>query len=82
MASPVCNGNPDRVVWCHSNFSEHGKGVGLKAHDIFGFYGCDACHDWFDRASRTTLTPDERREWFYRAFSKSLLVLLELGVLR
>lgn len=44
----VCNHDPETVVWCHLNGHEFGKGASLKAHDIFGFYGCSACHDVYD----------------------------------
>lgn len=50
--SDWCNGDPNTTVWAHSNFSEHGKGVGMKAHDIFGAFLCSGCHLWFDTASK------------------------------
>jgi hypothetical protein len=45
----VCNYNPETVVWCHSNRYEHGKGMGLKAKDEHGAYGCSECHATYDR---------------------------------
>ena len=44
----VCNGNPETTVWCHSNRLADGKGMGLKARDEEGCYGCSACHAWLD----------------------------------
>jgi hypothetical protein len=44
----VCNYDPATSVWCHSNRLEHGKGMGTKAHDIFGCIGCSACHAFYD----------------------------------
>jgi hypothetical protein len=41
---PWCNGNPETVVWCHSNQSSDGKGGAIKAHDCMGFFGCSACN--------------------------------------
>jgi len=83
MRSPMCNGDPNTVVWCHSNFSEHGKGVGLKAHDIFGFFGCSGCHQWFDIDSRRNADDAPmRRLAFYRANAESLLILVQEGVLK
>lgn len=43
----VCNHDKETVVWCHSDLMKHGKGTGIKAHDLFGFYGCSACHEWY-----------------------------------
>jgi hypothetical protein len=82
MRSPMCNGDPNTVCWCHSNFSEHGKGVGLKAHDIFGFFGCSGCHRWFDIDSRRGDSAAGRRAMFHRAHSESLLMLVQEGVLK
>lgn len=39
------------TVACHSNWSVHGKGAGLKAHDFFSVWGCSACHTWLDQGS-------------------------------
>lgn len=45
---PVCNGNNETTVWCHSNRAEDGKGMGIKARDEEGCYGCSACHAFLD----------------------------------
>jgi hypothetical protein len=83
MNTPWCNGNPETTSWCHSNHDEHGKGMGLKAHDIFGFYGCSDCHYWYDIASRQTGFSNEgRREWFRKAHEKSLLIIVQEGILK
>jgi len=44
----VCNGNPETVVLCHSNQLSDGKGMGLKAPDTEGCFGCSSCHDVLD----------------------------------
>lgn len=44
----ICNRNPETTVWCHSNRIEDGKGMGLKARDEEGCYGCSDCHAWLD----------------------------------
>lgn len=46
--SPICNGRTDTTVWAHSNQLRHGKAVGGKAHDCFGAFACQPCHDWLD----------------------------------
>jgi hypothetical protein len=79
MNSPVCNYNPETTVWCHSNYYEDDKGKGLKAHDIFGFYGCYACHDWFDNSTKHL--KGEKYSYFHRAMKRSWLRLIEKGVI-
>jgi hypothetical protein len=44
----ICNRNPETTAWCHSNRLEDGKGMGLKARDEEGCYGCSDCHAWLD----------------------------------
>lgn len=45
---PGCNFDPATTVWCHSNHARDGKGMGLKARDEEGCYGCSACHAFLD----------------------------------
>jgi len=45
---PCCNFNTETTVWCHANSYEAGKGMGLKARDEEGCYGCSACHSFLD----------------------------------
>lgn len=49
----VCNYDTETSVWCHSNRLEHGKGMGIKAHDIYGCIGCSACHAFLDHGYAT-----------------------------
>lgn len=44
----ICNGNAETVVFCHLNGAAFGKGMGVKAHDVLGFFGCSACHAYLD----------------------------------
>ena len=46
--SPVCKGHsPHGCEPIHSDFSEHGKGMGIKASDDQHCAGCHDCHVWF-----------------------------------
>lgn len=45
----VCLSTSETVVPCHSNEQQHGKGIGIKAHDKFTVPGCMACHAWLDQ---------------------------------
>lgn len=40
----VCNHNNETVVLCHLG----GAGMGTKNDDMFGAFGCSACHDVVD----------------------------------
>jgi len=87
MEGPMCNFNPETTVWCHSDYSEHGRGFGFKTHDIFGYFGCFGCNSWFDEHSKRTgskfyVEPQERRWYYQRAHDRSLVRLLEKGVLK
>ena len=44
----ICNRNPETTAWCHSNRLADGKGMGIKARDEEGCYGCSDCHAWLD----------------------------------
>jgi hypothetical protein len=82
----VCNYNPETVVWCHMRGLEYGKGMGHKPHDLFGFYGCSACHDVYDgraKGDRYDLAPDwlGPEEEAKRAMIRSLIIACSEGVL-
>ena len=57
----VCNRNPQTTVWAHSNKSEHGKGMGLKAEDQYGAYACSTCHAVYDGQMK-------RPDWMSKEF--------------
>jgi hypothetical protein len=44
----ICNHYPATTVWCHANTLSAGKGMGIKASDPAGCFGCSACHHWLD----------------------------------
>lgn len=43
----VCNGNPETTVLCHLRMAGI-SGMGLKANDFLGAWGCSACHHYVD----------------------------------
>ena len=72
----VCSFDTATTVWAHSNWDEHGKGKGLKAHDPFGCWACSACHDWLDRTRdprRRALFDKARDLTLYRLFEQRKL---------
>ena len=80
--SCVSCGNPE-CCWCHSNEYLHGKARGQKAHDIYGFYGCLRCHDWYD--GRSNIDPpsanrfENKSKWFREMWEHSILIAAEKG---
>jgi len=80
---PGCDGGGETTVWAHSNYSEDGKGKGVKADDIFGCYACDNCHGILDgrKVSFMTISGDELRDQFHRAMKVSIRRLLDKGII-
>ena len=79
IRSPWCNGDQSTTVAAHSNMQLHGKGKGLKAHDCFVAYACSECHRWLDSG------PERRREKeeaFFYGHSRTLLILVQSGILK
>lgn len=55
-ACTVCGANNGTTVFCHLNESWAGKGMGQKADDIAGFFGCFDCHSRYDAIGGTGVT--------------------------
>lgn len=71
----ICNRNPETTAWCHSNRLADGKGIGLKAPDHEGCYGCSDCHAWLDGgyAGRDSRAAVDARFDAARAESQNIL---------
>ena len=78
MRGPTCNGGQGDVAWRHSNHARHGKGMGQKAHDLFGFYGCQPCEDWYAGAD---LPKAEKLAAFLEAWERSMIYACETGAI-
>lgn len=77
----VCNGNPETVVFCH--FPDESHGMGLKADDICGGFGCSACHDMIDGRSSLAWADAGEKHWYMRrSQTRTLRKLFESGVLK
>ena len=50
------------VTWAHSNWSEHGKGKGIKASDVYVAALCWVCHGLLDQGNSMT-EADKRLLW-------------------
>ena len=80
MLGPYCTGGGEArndVCWRHSNEQRHGKGTGIKANDLFGFYGCQNCEDWYSNS----LAKPDAVYYFRDAWERSMIKVCELGVL-
>ncbi|WP_306600731.1 hypothetical protein [Geothrix sp. 21YS21S-2] len=69
-----------QVVPCHSNSLRHGKGSGLKAHDIPAAL-CGNCHDLIDGRAGN-LTRAEAEALFFEAVYNTWLWLMKSKRLR
>ena len=68
--------NPPPSQAAHSNFSEHGKGGKIKAHDQYTVPLCHECHMSFDQYRGLTrdeavATFDSWLEWTNRMLSEA-----------
>ena len=77
-ACTVCGSNDGTTVFCHLNGQWAGKGIGQKADDIAGFFGCGTCHYEYDQ-SWTKLALDH--EIIMRAMYYTWRRLWELGII-
>lgn len=78
----VCNHNPETTVLCHSNSLAHGKGVGVKSHDVHSAFGCSACHAWYDNATHKDTPREEKQYAFRRARDRTWEYLARNGHLK
>lgn len=80
--NPWCGGRYyplGSFVPCHSNAQRHGKGTGLKAHDLCAFM-CSECHDRLDGRAGAW-TREQKEAIFAEAFFQTMLWLLEENLL-
>lgn len=78
----VCTDSPN-VVWCHAIGQAAGKGIGMKVHDLLGAYGCQQCHDVYDRRKFVKhLTRMEIEHAFYQGMERSQRILINDGLVK
>ena len=65
----------------HANWQQYGKGYGLKAHDCFIAALCMQCHDEID-GRRGKLSEAEKHERWYRAWTRTVLLWFERGIVQ
>lgn len=72
-----CGIDDGTVVWAHSNEQKHGKGIGIKAHDLFGCFICHKCHFLYD--SSTSMNKFDKQAWFREQWEKSMILVCKKG---
>lgn len=75
-----CCGDNETTVFCHLNGADFGKSMGMKAHDIAGFFGCWRCHNAFDLATHG-LSPGEIGQMVLRAVINTWVILIRDGII-
>ncbi len=80
---PGCNGHAETTVLCHVRMSGI-SGMGLKAPDLLGAWGCSACHDVCDRRLRPPegMTLNDVRLAFLEGVMRTQAKLIEDGVIK
>jgi hypothetical protein len=75
-----CCGRGEASEPAHSNFHQHGKGMSIKAHDVFFAALCHDCHRELDQGK--SMTFDKRFDMWQRAHDKTLLEIFRRGLVR
>lgn len=76
-----CGADDGTIVWAHSNSQKHGKGMGIKAHDLFGCYLCHKCHLIYDIGHPSGYQTDKKLDWFLEMWERSMIIACEKGYL-
>lgn len=82
-----CGRDDGTVVAAHSNSQRHGKGMGLKAHDVYVAYLCHSCHSFVDQGGESAQTRESvwlaahvrSAEIFWRLLDERGIELLTAG---
>lgn len=75
-----CGAQDGTVVAAHCNDIEF-KGIGRKSHDCLVAFLCLRCHAMTD-GTLGSLTKDEKRDLWNRAFKRTVVLLFQSGVVK
>lgn len=78
LRMPGCTGGGEDTVPCHANWHEFGKGMGIKASDVYVVPGCAHCHRELDQGK--AFTREQRHEIWMSAFIHWILTIFEQGM--
>lgn len=65
----------------HANWQQYGKGMGLKAHDVYVAALCLDCHDQVD-GRRGKLTDAEKHDLWLKAWIRTVYLWFDRGVVK
>lgn len=72
-----CNSDPSTTVFCHA--PDESKGMGNKAHDFIGAFGCSSCHTFMDQRFGDVV---QRDAYWFKAITRTVTWWVENGYLR
>ena len=82
--APRCFGcgrmNDGSVVGAHANWSDYGKGMSIKAHDVYVAGLCAGCHRELDQGK--SMNKEEKRAFWESAWRKTVLWWFQSGKVR
>jgi hypothetical protein len=73
-----CLRSNETVVLCHLRIAGL-SGIGMKAPDLFGAYGCHRCHAICDGQINSEFTYEERRLFLLEGMVRTQAILLREG---
>ena len=75
----VCEfSTPNGCEPAHSNQLFHGKGTGMKCHDVYHVAACRSCHVELDNGKR--LTKQQRVDYWNDGFARTMLEYFKQGL--
>lgn len=81
-----CGIEDGTVVAAHSDSAIHGKGKGMKSHDLFVAFLCHHCHAWYDADYGTmsgySSKREDKLEFWRRAHEQTMLTLWRNGKIK
>lgn len=69
-----CGCNDGTTVAAHADWSDYGKGMGLKAHDCYIAFLCQRCHSYVDQSDASR---EDKRSLWIEAHKRTLLYLFD-----
>jgi hypothetical protein len=75
-----CGAEDGTVISAHSNWSEDGKGMGIKAHDYKIAALCFRCHSELDQGK--AMSKDERKQMWQNAHNSTIAWLFTSGKIK
>ena len=73
----VCQIRTEGCEPAHSNWAVHGKGMSLKAHDVFFAASCHACHAELDQGC--LFTGEQKRSYWQMGHDETMLTIFQEG---